>query len=115
MQRRNCERAVGLTSWMRRSVDMQFEGQPTPVATLAVHLLVFAVPIRARRVELGACDSPAYGRGYMYRVTERVRSSCVGHLLGFWVPVEIKGRSLVRWKALVKAYMPIFFFFGFFF
>ena len=55
----NSERAVGLTSWMRRSVDMQIEGQPTPVATLALHLLAFAVPIRARRVELGACDSPA--------------------------------------------------------
>jgi hypothetical protein len=39
---------------------MQIEGQPTPVATLALHLLPFAVPIRARRVELGACDSPAY-------------------------------------------------------
>jgi hypothetical protein len=38
---------------------MQIEGQPTPVATLALHLLVFAVPIRTRRVELGACDSPA--------------------------------------------------------
>jgi hypothetical protein len=33
----------------------------------------------------------------------------VGHLLGFWVPIEIRGRSLVRWKALVKAYMPTFF------
>ena len=32
-------------------------------------------------------------------VTERVRSPCVGHVLGFWVPIEIKGRSLVRWKA----------------
>ena len=53
------ERAVGLTSWMRRSVDMQIEGQLTPVATLVVHLLAFAVPIRARRVELGACESPA--------------------------------------------------------
>jgi hypothetical protein len=48
------------------------------------------------------------------RVTERVRSPCVGHLLGFWVPVEIRGRSLVRWKALVKAYMPIIFFDFFF-
>ena len=54
-----CERTVGLTSWMRRSVDMQIEGQLTAVATLALHLLAFAVPIRARRVELGACDSPA--------------------------------------------------------
>ena len=41
------------------------------------------------------------------RVTERVRSPCVDHLLGFWVPIEIRGRSLVRWKALVKAYMPV--------
>jgi hypothetical protein len=48
------------------------------------------------------------------RVTERVRSPCVGHLLGFWVPVEIRGRSLVRWKALVMAYMPIYFFSDFF-
>ena len=40
-------------------------------------------------------------------VTERVRSPCVDHLLGFWVPIEIRGRSLVRWKALVKAYMPV--------
>jgi hypothetical protein len=39
----------------------------------------------------------------------------VGHLLGFWVPVEIKGRSLVRWKALAKAYMPIKIVFCFFF
>jgi hypothetical protein len=38
---------------------MQIEGQPTPMATLALHLLAFAVPIRARRAELGACDSPA--------------------------------------------------------
>jgi hypothetical protein len=38
---------------------MQIEGQPTLVATLALHLLAFAVPIRARRVELGACDSHA--------------------------------------------------------
>jgi hypothetical protein len=44
------------------------------------------------------------------RVTERVRSPCVGHILGFWVPVEIRGRSLVRWKALAKSYMPTFFF-----
>jgi hypothetical protein len=29
------------------------------VATLALHLLAFAVPIRARRVELGAYGSPA--------------------------------------------------------
>jgi hypothetical protein len=29
------------------------------------------------------------------------------HLLGFWVPIAIRGRSLVRWNALVKAYMPI--------
>jgi hypothetical protein len=94
---------------------MQIEGRPTPVATLALHLMAFAVPIRARRVELGACDSPAYGRGYIYRVTERVRSPCVGHLLGFWVPVEIRGRSLVRWKALVKAYMPTYFIFWIFF
>ena len=42
-----------------------------------------------------------------FRVTERVRSPCVDHLLGFWVPIEIRGRSLVRWKALVKAYMPV--------
>jgi hypothetical protein len=56
----NSERVVGLTSWMWRSVDMQIEGQPTPVATLALRLLAFAVPIRARLVELGACDSPAY-------------------------------------------------------
>jgi hypothetical protein len=57
----NSERAVdlGLTSWMRRSVDMQIEGQPTPVATLALHLMAFAVSIRPRRVELGACDAPA--------------------------------------------------------
>jgi hypothetical protein len=48
-------------------------------------------------------------------VTEQVRSPCVGHLLGFWVPIEIRGRSLVRWKALVKAYMATYFFFGFFF
>jgi hypothetical protein len=48
-------------------------------------------------------------------VTERVRSPCVGHLLGFWVPVEIRGRSLVRSKALVKAYMPTYFFLDFFF
>ena len=41
-------------------------------------------------------------------MTERVRSPCVGHLLGVWVPVEIRGRFLVRWKALVKAYMPIY-------
>ena len=41
-------------------------------------------------------------------MTERVGSPCVGHLLGFWVPVEIRGRSLVRWKALVKAYMSIY-------
>jgi hypothetical protein len=45
----------------------------------------------------------------LLRVTERVRSPCVGQLLGFWVPVEIRGRSLVRWKALVKAYMPTYF------
>ena len=44
-------------------------------------------------------------------MTERVRSPCVGHLVGFWVPVEIRGRSLVRWKALVKAYMPTYLFF----
>ena len=56
----NSERVVGLTSWMESSVDMQIEGQPTPVATLALHFLAFAVPIRARRVELGACGSPAY-------------------------------------------------------
>ena len=37
-----------------RSVDMQIEGQPTLVATLVLHLLAFAVPIRARHVELGA-------------------------------------------------------------
>jgi hypothetical protein len=37
---------------------MQIEGQTTPVATLALHLLAFAVPIRTRRVELGADDSP---------------------------------------------------------
>jgi hypothetical protein len=49
------------------------------------------------------------------RVTERVRSPCVSHLLGFWVPVEIRGRYLVRWKALVKAYMPTYIFVGFFF
>ena len=53
------ERAVGLTSWLRRSVDMQIEGQPTPLATLALHLLAFAVPIRTHCMELGACDSPA--------------------------------------------------------
>jgi hypothetical protein len=55
----NSERAVGLTSWMRRSVDIQIGGQPTPMATLALHLLTFAVPICARHVELVACDSPA--------------------------------------------------------
>jgi hypothetical protein len=38
----------------------------------------------------------------------------VGHLLGFWIPVEIRGRSLVRWKALVMAYMPIYIFPDFF-
>jgi hypothetical protein len=54
-----CERVVGLTSSMQISVGMQIEGHPTPVATLALHLLALAVPIRARRVELGACDSPA--------------------------------------------------------
>ena len=45
------------------------------------------------------------------RVTEQVRLPCVGHLLGFWVLVDIRGRSLVRWKALVKAYIPTMFFF----
>ena len=45
----------------------------------------------------------AQGKG----VTERVWLPCVDHLLGFWVPVEIRGRSLVRWKALVEAYMPV--------
>jgi hypothetical protein len=39
----------------------------------------------------------------------------VGHLLGFWVPIEIRGRSLERWKALVKAYMPTYIFLDFFF
>ena len=38
----------------------------------------------------------------------------MGYLLGFWVPVEIRGRSLVRWNALVEAYMPIDFFLDFF-
>ena len=38
---------------------------------------------------------------------KRVRSPCMGHLLGFWVPVEIRGCSLVRRKAVVNAYMPL--------
>jgi hypothetical protein len=44
-----------------------------------------------------------------------VKSKNGAHLLGFGVPFAIRGRSLVRWNALVKAYMPIKFFFGFFF
>jgi hypothetical protein len=39
----------------------------------------------------------------------------VGHLFDFWVPIEIGGRYLVRWKALVKAYMPTYFFLDFVF
>ena len=78
-----CERAADLTSWMRRSVDMQIgdllvrrltleprcmvsssrglavESPLTPVATLVLRILAFAVPIRTRLAELGACGSPA--------------------------------------------------------
>ena len=53
---------------------MQIEGQPTPVATSALHLVAFAVPIRARHVELGACDSPADWRGWAVR-------EVVGHIV----------------------------------
>jgi hypothetical protein len=40
-------------------------------------------------------------------VTERVWLPLESHLLGFWVLVEIRGRYLVRWNAIGKAYMPI--------
>ena len=84
-----CERAADLTSWMRRSVDMQIgdllvrrltleprcmvsssrglavESQLTPVATLVVHLLAFAVPIRGRHMELRDCSLPADQHGCM--------------------------------------------------
>jgi hypothetical protein len=39
------------------------ESQLTPVATLARHLLAFALPIRGHRVELGGCGSHADQHG----------------------------------------------------
>ena len=89
MQRRTVNAAAGLIGWMRRSVDMQIgdllvrrltleprcmvsrsrglavESQLTPVATLVVRLLAFAMPIRCRHVELRDCGSPAYQHGCM--------------------------------------------------
>ena len=50
------------------SRGLSVESQLTPVSTLVVHLLAFAVPIRGRHMELGGCSSPADQHGCMISV-----------------------------------------------
>jgi hypothetical protein len=51
------------------------------LATLALRLLAFAVPIRARHVELEACNSLADWRGYAVR-------EVAGHILRHRITVS---------------------------